>query len=73
MSHVLLGLPLIRLHPSAFSTGPIFVSHYYDVQSQTNWATMWRSMLSQLEDEVERIGGKQGDVEEEGACGATGY
>ncbi|KAL7423590.1 hypothetical protein Q5752_001170 [Cryptotrichosporon argae] len=32
-SHVLLSLPLTRLHPSAFSAGPVFVSHFNDVQS----------------------------------------
>jgi long-chain acyl-CoA synthetase len=65
MSHVLLGLPLIRLHPSFYSTGPVFVSHYYDVQSQTDWANLWHSTWSKLEDEVERIEGKGADTTEE--------
>ncbi|WWC57626.1 uncharacterized protein I303_100158 [Kwoniella dejecticola CBS 10117] len=32
-SHLLLSLPLTRLHPSAYSTGPVFVTHFYDLQS----------------------------------------
>ncbi|KAK8844727.1 hypothetical protein IAR55_006577 [Kwoniella newhampshirensis] len=32
-SHLLLSLPLTRLHPSIYSTGPIFVTHFYDLQS----------------------------------------
>ncbi|WWC67281.1 uncharacterized protein I206_101189 [Kwoniella pini CBS 10737] len=32
-SHLLLSLPLTRLHPSPFSTGPVFVTHFYDLQS----------------------------------------
>jgi long-chain acyl-CoA synthetase len=33
MSHLLLGMPVSRLQPSALSTGPIFVSHFYDLQT----------------------------------------
>jgi long-chain acyl-CoA synthetase len=33
LSHLLLSLPLTRLHPSPYSAGPVFVSHYYDIQS----------------------------------------
>nr|XP_031862082.1 uncharacterized protein CI109_002495 [Kwoniella shandongensis]KAA5529154.1 hypothetical protein CI109_002495 [Kwoniella shandongensis] len=32
-SHLLLSLPLTRLHPSVFSTGPVFCTHFYDLQS----------------------------------------
>ena len=32
MSHVLLGVPTSRLHPSPRSAGPIFASHFYDLQ-----------------------------------------
>jgi long-chain acyl-CoA synthetase len=32
MSHLLLGVPTSRLHPSARSAGPIFASHFYDLQ-----------------------------------------
>lgn len=32
-SHLLLSLPLTRLHPSLYSSGPVFVSHFYDLQS----------------------------------------
>ncbi|WVQ82846.1 hypothetical protein IAT38_004981 [Cryptococcus sp. DSM 104549] len=32
-SHLLLSLPLTRLHPSIYSTGPIFVTHFYDLQA----------------------------------------
>ena len=33
LSHLLLSLPLTRLHSSPFSTGPVFVTHFYDLQS----------------------------------------
>ena len=33
LSHLLLSLPLTRLHSSPFSTGPLFVTHFYDLQS----------------------------------------
>lgn len=33
MSHILLGMPISRLHPSQFSTGPVLVSHFYDLQT----------------------------------------
>jgi long-chain acyl-CoA synthetase len=33
MSHLLLGMPVSRLQPSTLSTGPIFVSHFYDLQT----------------------------------------
>lgn len=32
MSHVLLGVPTSRLHSSSRSAGPIFASHFYDLQ-----------------------------------------
>ncbi|WRT63250.1 uncharacterized protein IL334_000153 [Kwoniella shivajii] len=32
-SHLLLSLPLTRLHSSPYSTGPVFVTHFYDLQS----------------------------------------
>ncbi|WVR03122.1 hypothetical protein IAU60_000112 [Kwoniella sp. DSM 27419] len=32
-SHLLLSLPLTRLHAAPYSTGPIFVTHFYDLQS----------------------------------------
>lgn len=32
LSHALLSLPLTRLHTSSLSTGPVFVSHFYDLQ-----------------------------------------
>ncbi|TYJ57458.1 hypothetical protein B9479_001775 [Cryptococcus floricola] len=32
-SHLLLSLPFTRLHPSIYSTGPVFASHFYDLQS----------------------------------------
>ena len=32
MSHVLLGVPTSRLHPSSRSAGPVFASHFYDLQ-----------------------------------------
>jgi long-chain acyl-CoA synthetase len=35
MSHVLLGMPVSRLQASPLSTGPIFVSHFYDLQTPT--------------------------------------
>ena len=33
MSHILLSMPFTRLHSSPYSTGPIFVSHFYDLQT----------------------------------------
>ena len=33
MSNLLLSLPVSRLFPSPYSTGPIFVTHFYDLQS----------------------------------------
>jgi len=33
MSHLLLGMPISRLQQSALSTGPVFVSHFYDLQT----------------------------------------
>lgn len=35
MSHVLLGVPTSRLHPSPRSAGPVFASHFYDLQIPT--------------------------------------
>ena len=32
-AHVLLSLPITRLYASPLSTGPVFVSHFYDIQS----------------------------------------
>ncbi|OCF34867.1 hypothetical protein I316_03413 [Kwoniella heveanensis BCC8398] len=32
-SHLLLSLPLTRLHPSLYTAGPVFVTHFYDLQS----------------------------------------
>ncbi|WVQ72284.1 hypothetical protein IAR50_001834 [Cryptococcus sp. DSM 104548] len=32
-SHLLLSLPITRLHPSIYSAGPVFASHFYDLQS----------------------------------------
>jgi long-chain acyl-CoA synthetase len=32
LSHALLSLPLTRLHTSFVSAGPVFVSHFYDLQ-----------------------------------------
>lgn len=33
MSHLLLGMPVSRLQDSPLSTGPIFVSHFHDLQT----------------------------------------
>jgi long-chain acyl-CoA synthetase len=33
MSHILLGMPISRLYPSHLSTGPVLVSHFYDLQT----------------------------------------
>jgi long-chain acyl-CoA synthetase len=33
MSHILLGMPTSRLYPSNLSTGPVLVSHFYDLQT----------------------------------------
>ncbi|KAK4686758.1 hypothetical protein P7C73_g3360, partial [Tremellales sp. Uapishka_1] len=33
LSHLLLSLPVTRLFPSPYSASPIFVSHFYDLQS----------------------------------------
>lgn len=35
MSHVLLATPVSRIHPSQLSAGPIFASHFYDLQTDT--------------------------------------
>lgn len=32
LSHALLSLPLTRLHSTFLSAGPVFVSHFYDLQ-----------------------------------------
>lgn len=32
LSHLLLGVPTSRLHPSPRSAGPILASHFYDLQ-----------------------------------------
>ncbi|WWC90156.1 uncharacterized protein L201_005089 [Kwoniella dendrophila CBS 6074] len=32
-SHLLLSLPLTRLHSSPYSAGPVFVTHFYDLQT----------------------------------------
>ncbi|EIW73123.1 hypothetical protein M231_06039 [Tremella mesenterica] len=50
MSHLLLSLPLTRLHPSFYATGPIFVSHFYDLQTP---ASSLQRMVSKVEDAVE--------------------
>lgn len=33
MSHLLLGMPVSRLQDSPLSSGPILVSHFYDLQT----------------------------------------
>ncbi|WVQ64344.1 uncharacterized protein L199_002506 [Kwoniella botswanensis] len=67
-SHLLLSLPLTRLHPSPYSTGPVFVTHFYDLQSPgvahiLKGVDMWENKTSTGEKEIVHSGPPASNVE----------
>ncbi|WVW81314.1 hypothetical protein I302_103305 [Kwoniella bestiolae CBS 10118] len=67
-SHLLLSLPLTRLHPSPYSTGPVFVTHFYDLQSPgvghiLKEVDMWESKTPSGKPEIVHSGPPASNVE----------